>query len=638
MAALLSFLTLGLVLGGAPLDHQPGAHGGTVLAYGDGKADGQRSMAGSGHAILFEDPPEDFVLTCVELHGARYGGNYDPFLAAARVSLCDERMRSFAESCVAYEEWQHGRADWIEVHFTPTRVPARFYVVVEFFPTATKGVYLSIDDDTTGHSFSAVPGGAGLPLDEGDWMIRAMGRDRAPKVEQPDLDDGELLSRGDGEQTGKLSVAGNGHAVVFRRPSKLKIVTGAALYGQLYGGGYDPDRTYFQVFVCDKRLKVLSRSMHPYSLFSNEAFGWAELDLPPTAVPSDFAILVYFDPAATRGVYLGKWAEDKAASLLALPHKGAAKLDKGEGWMLRTRVCASRGKEAVPELSALVEEEGLSAVELAELAAQVDQAELEEDADEANRIIAELRAADPLEADRLGDFHLSPRFLLRERGMRAEQVEALLRLMESARSVLQDRFGVVELGPFPDKRVHLSVTLKEGMETQLFTNPRSEGFAQIVLTGPPSALAAPTRGGPHVVYGFCHELGHVLAAWEDSHHQWAHYVGSVLTSAVHMELGDAGWSDPYDYHQLEGMPRFLAELEADDPAAQEELEVSRLLRAAGQELGDRAFAAALAWIHDHREGTAFHSYRQFLLTDLRDAWLALGEDAEVVGRLFGGRE
>ena len=73
-------------------------------------------------------------------------------------------------------------------------------------------------------------------------------------------------------------------------------------------------------------------------------------------------------------------------------------------------------------------------------------------------------------------------------------------------------------------------------------------------------------------------------------------------------------------------------------AAQEELEVSRLLRAAGQELGDRAFAAALAWIHDHREGTAFHSYRQFLLTDLRDAWLALGEDAEVVGRLFGGRE
>ena len=132
------------------------------LAHDDGKADAKRSTAGTGHAVLFVREDEDFAVTAVRVHGSRYGGQYDPAYALARVSLCDESMEPFAQAFEPYASWKVGAPDWIDVPIGPARVPERFYAVVEFFPTQTKGIYLSVDTDASGSSFAGEPGSSSV--------------------------------------------------------------------------------------------------------------------------------------------------------------------------------------------------------------------------------------------------------------------------------------------------------------------------------------------------------------------------------------------------------------------------------------------------------------------------------------------
>jgi len=186
------------------------------------------------------------------------------------------------------------------------------------------------------------------------------------------------------------------------------------------------------------------------------------------------------------------------------------------------------------------------------------------------------------------------------------------------------------------KRIHLRVIIGPGLETTLFTSPASPDYSLIVLRGEERALRAPTSGGPHVVYGFCHELGHVLIGWEDSHHQWAHYLGSCVTSDVYRALGETGWVDPYDYHTIEGLPRFAKEIEGATPGLGDERSVARLFHEIGERFGQEIYGPAIAWILANREGKPFNVVRLYLLADLEAALLELECDAEEVERIFGG--
>ena len=292
--------------------------GGDELAHDDGKQDDQRSTAGGGHVVRFERPSEEFVLTGVRLHGSQYGGGYEPEWTLARVRVCDGSMKELSRSFVPYDAWKMGRAEWIEVPVGPLRVPEAFFVSVEYFPEQQKGIYQSIDTDGSGHSWGLGRDGLGPALETGEWMIRAVGSKKAPKVELPDPESVEQVARGEGEMLDQSSMAGAGHAVLFQQPKKKPMLTGFALFGGRYGAGYDPDTTFFHVFVCDKKLKPLYRTAFPYSSFGTD-LEWVELELPPLSVPKDFAILVYFDPTQTKGIYVGRWAEEKTASSPACP-------------------------------------------------------------------------------------------------------------------------------------------------------------------------------------------------------------------------------------------------------------------------------------------------------------------------------
>ncbi len=143
------------------------------LKQDDGASVGKRSMAGSGHAVEFQAPSKNSYLTAVRLFGSRYGSPAPP-AENAYVWLCDSDFKLIAAFPVAYANFQRGEAQWVNLGVKPTLVPEKFIIAVGFNPTATKGVYIHYDAAGSGHSFLGLPGGERRPLENGDWLIRAV--------------------------------------------------------------------------------------------------------------------------------------------------------------------------------------------------------------------------------------------------------------------------------------------------------------------------------------------------------------------------------------------------------------------------------------------------------------------------------
>jgi hypothetical protein len=150
------------------------------LELDDGGAEGKKSIAGGGHARKFDAPGAgDWYLTAVSVHGARYGGAQPPASATFDVALCDDGMKPVATWKQPYRAFDCGDAKWVRLELPPTRVPPAgqgFYVVLDFHPTASQGVYVSYDDSARGTdragSLVATPGKKGSAFAAGDWMLR----------------------------------------------------------------------------------------------------------------------------------------------------------------------------------------------------------------------------------------------------------------------------------------------------------------------------------------------------------------------------------------------------------------------------------------------------------------------------------
>jgi hypothetical protein len=158
------------------LEHRP-----VKLEFDDDAPDGKKSIAGGGHARRFHAPGGGkWYLTAVSVHGARYGAANPPASATFDVALCDAQMRPVAVWKHPYRLFERGKSKWVRIELPPTRVPPGgdgFYVALDFRPTATQGVYVSLDESSKGTdksgSLVATPGKPGEPPAGGDWMVRA---------------------------------------------------------------------------------------------------------------------------------------------------------------------------------------------------------------------------------------------------------------------------------------------------------------------------------------------------------------------------------------------------------------------------------------------------------------------------------
>ena len=145
------------------------------LKHDDGAPEGGRSMAGSGHAVLFERPDGEWAVKTVKVYGSRYGHPRAPD-EFVLVYLCDEQMNVVEEARAPYATFERGPPRWYSLPVPDVPVPKRFYVCVNFNPHRTKGVYVHYDRSVkVSHSREALPGQHNRPVDEKyDWMIRAV--------------------------------------------------------------------------------------------------------------------------------------------------------------------------------------------------------------------------------------------------------------------------------------------------------------------------------------------------------------------------------------------------------------------------------------------------------------------------------
>ena len=146
---------------------------GVVLCYDDGTSDGQQSMSGSGHAVLFQRPEGTWLLDRVEVFGSRYGSPEPPDKDFS-IYICDEEFNPVHEFTHPYGLFQRGKDKWVKIPIEPVGIPQRFYVCLSFNPTSTRGVYVNYDDSVDrSHSRCALPY---THVDDVqgkyDWMIR----------------------------------------------------------------------------------------------------------------------------------------------------------------------------------------------------------------------------------------------------------------------------------------------------------------------------------------------------------------------------------------------------------------------------------------------------------------------------------
>jgi hypothetical protein len=146
------------------------------LGYGDGKADGKKSLGGSGEMIEFALPADGGKVAKLRVHGSRYGQPSPPEESFLIYFLDEGLSEVVATRMAPYSLFERGPERWVEVTFpAPIEVPGRFWVALDFRAHQSKGVYVSFDASTAGkHSRGGLPGIKPKEVDFGDWMVEVV--------------------------------------------------------------------------------------------------------------------------------------------------------------------------------------------------------------------------------------------------------------------------------------------------------------------------------------------------------------------------------------------------------------------------------------------------------------------------------
>ncbi len=137
---------------------------------------------------------------------------------------------------------------------------------------------------------------------------------------------------------GKRSIAGSGHAVLFRRPKAHKYLMAVEIFASRYGTSEPPNED-FHVYLLDENQKLLRAFPFPYSMIERGDDHWYTLKLPACEVPRQFTVAVSFNPHRTKGIYLGFDKNDKQShSYTGRPTTGYRRITEKYDWMVRAIV------------------------------------------------------------------------------------------------------------------------------------------------------------------------------------------------------------------------------------------------------------------------------------------------------------
>jgi beta-lactamase regulating signal transducer with metallopeptidase domain len=149
-----------------------------TLSHDDNSSAGKRSIAGSGHGVLFETGGPQSTLTAVRIFCSRYGYPQPP-REDFHILLCDENAKIIEDFAFPYSKIQRGDPKWVTLKVKATELPSKFYIFLSFNPEQRKGVYVHYDQEGSGNSFTGLPGRSINTFEGGDWMIQAVIKQQA---------------------------------------------------------------------------------------------------------------------------------------------------------------------------------------------------------------------------------------------------------------------------------------------------------------------------------------------------------------------------------------------------------------------------------------------------------------------------
>lgn len=257
-----------------------------------------------------------------------------------------------------------------------------------------------------------------------------------------------------------------------------------------------------------------------------------------------------------------------------------------------------------------------------------------------------LRKIDAKLADRLGHFEESKHFLARVAGADAKWAEAAVKLGEAAREGYLARFGFRDISKVPGKKIRIVIHLDPAIaQTRLYFHPTPLYHGEIRYEIPDEKFLT-VSGGRRVVYGICHELGHMLAMWgdyfkkiEDDHHAWAHYTGCHVVEEVYERLGNSPWPTWTAFQRkASGLERLRKEVEGVKPGKGSREGVLAILDAVGEDLGTKIYGEAFAWLEKQKRFRRINNVPYLWLKDLEEALtrVAPREKAARVREIFAG--
>lgn len=142
----------------------------------------------------------------------------------------------------------------------------------------------------------------------------------------------------------------------------------------------------------------------------------------------------------------------------------------------------------------------------------------------------------------------------------------------------------------------------------------------------------PTMGGAHHVYGFIHEIGHIMFNTDNSTFDegWAHYAASFrIVREVYRELGDDIWPTPYNYSNTEGEDRFLRQM--NDPSLRKPGNIfaaGKILYTIDQKHGPAIFKQAKDKMHPTYVG--MYDYPIYSLEEFKNVLVELTDDPSLL--------
>lgn len=222
-------------------------------------------------------------------------------------------------------------------------------------------------------------------------------------------------------------------------------------------------------------------------------------------------------------------------------------------------------------------------------------------------------------------------------------IDAILAICETSLDGYQKLFGWDIAPRDAENRIRVYVNIVPGSETSLWVQPDRTPVEIHWTSKSGFALNAPILGGAHNVFGYAHELGHVVMMFDDGDfgQGFADYTGSEVVDFVVARHKDKTWPRPYNYVKWDGSGRLKSWAEDKDTETGSENAAAVLLYEIAQKHGRKAIGDAVARLKTGKKGIEHPTpsnphFIVYRVQDLRQALIDITGDT-AVGALFDAK-